>query len=318
MLFFTTTRRGQVALTAGLLAGISSLLGFFDLWAFALVGTAGGLIVLNLIVADNVYRGRLAAKTTATRERQSGKGLNSSVARIEASLAELTTLVSTSSGRPPTSVGTAHTANSVATESASAVVESIGRLHDYQLWWSTHAPLLGVSPQTATALALPPALSRLGGGQTVLFIGTAATASWAYETLLSQQPTVRVYLGFLTANELEQFDAFAASKTQRLDHLSFVLDPDPRPAASMGGIPATAVDLMLLDFGASDSHQTLTAAIPENYLRWLREDVLLVALDSRQGIATGATRSILDRCQHFVVAIDSYDTHIRTLKRAAR
>lgn len=319
MQFFTTTRRGQVALTAGLLAGVSSLLAFFGLFALAMAGIAAGIIVINLLIAENVHRSRLSAKNFATRQRQSSKGLNSSVARIEAALAELETVVSKSSGLVPKPVDGPVTGSNAANASANSTVESIGRVHDFQQWWGLHARLLGRPPQEAAALALQPVLSRLREGQTVLFVGPIATASWVYETLLRQQVAPgRLYLGFSTADERQVFEAFVEEKLHRLEHVSFVLDPRPAPAASMGGLPAVAVDLMLLDFGASEIHEELMAAIPGHYWRWLREESQLVVLDSRQGTVSRAITTILDHCQDFVVAINSEDPYTRNLKRALR
>ncbi|MCC9193851.1 hypothetical protein LOC59_09375 [Arthrobacter sp. zg-Y916] len=317
MQFFTTTRRGQVALAAGLVAGVSSLMALFDLWALALAGTAGGLIIINLLIAENVHRSRLSAKISATRGRQSNKGLNSSVARIEGSLSELTALLSSSTRGLPNSHPDAR--GSVAIASDSPILESIGRVHDFQQWWCLHERLLGEAPQTPTAVALPPALSRLREGQTVLFVGTAATASWVYEKLLGQLPTPgRAYLGFLAASERENFEAFVAEKLHRLDHLSFVLDHAPLPASSMGGLPAIAVDIMVVDFGASESHQEIMTAIPDHYWHWLREETELIVLDSRQGLAARAAHAVMTQCDDFVVKIDSRDPYTRNLKRAAR
>lgn len=319
MQFFTTTRRGQIALAAGLLAGLSSLLAFFGLFALALVGIAGGIIVINLLIAENVHRSRLSAKVSATRQRQSSKGLNSSVARIEAALAELETVVSKTSGHVPKAVEGPVTGSSATIASASSTVEWIGRVHDFQQWWGLHAHLLGRPPQAAAALALPPVLSRLRESQTVLFVGPVATATWVYETLLRQQITLgRLYIGFSTADEREGFESFVEEKRRRLEHVSFVLDPAPAPAASMGGLPAVAVDLMLVDFGASEEHEKLLVATPGHYWRWLRDEAELVVLDSRQGLVSGATTTILDHCEDFVVAINSEDPYTRNLKRAAR
>lgn len=318
MQFFTTSRRGQIAVAAGLLAGASSLMGFFDLWALALVGITAGLTVINLLIAENVHRGRLSAVASATREQQSLSGLNKSAARIEASLSELSTRVSKSSGTLPRTVNVSDSASGAAIAELTSSVESIRRAHDFQEWWNLHARLLKVAPQAATALALPSVLSRLSDGQTILFVGTAATASWAYETLIKRQITVgRAYVGFRNATEREDFEAFVAEKSHRLDHVSFVLDSEPLPAASMGGLPATAVDMMLIDFGASESHQDILASIPVHYWRWLREDTELIVLDSRQGLAAGATSSVLGHRKNFVVTIDSDDPYTRQLKRAA-
>ena len=227
-------------------------------------------------------------------------------------------MASKSPAAAPRPITVSDSASGAAIAALSSTVESIGRVQDFQQWWNLHARLLKAAPQAATALALPPVLSRLSDGQTILFVGTAATASWAYETLIKRHITVgRAYIGFRTAREREDFEAFVAEKSHRLDHVSFVLDAEPLPAASLGGLPATAVDMMLIDFGASESHQDVLTAIPVHYWRWLREDAELIVLDSRQGLAAGATSSVLGHRENFVVAIDSDDPYTRNLKRAA-
>lgn len=316
MQFFTKSRRGQINLVAALFAAASGMLAFFELWALALVGSTAGIVAIGLLIAENLYKSRQSAAAVAARQSQALKGLNSAVARVEATMLDLVgrgTVGSSAERAPgPSSAGLPAHAD------AGSALDAMVRAHNFEQWWSLYAADLKATPQTASMQSLPPVLAHVHDGQSLLMLGTAGSAAWTYETLAKRRVAVgRAYFGFHSEGERNAFESFVSKKTLRISHVSFIVQPNPFPAASLGGLSATAVDLMLVDFGAKEAPEDILATIPRNYFRWLPKRAELVVIDSRRAWVAPATSAIMSSDEDFVITIDSDDPYTRHLKRVA-
>lgn len=318
MQFFTKSRRGQINLVAALFAVASGMLAFFELWALALVGSTAGIVAIGLLIAENLHKSRQSAAAVAARQRQALKGLNSAVARVEATLLDVVDrgTVGSSAERAPGPSSARLPAHADA--DGGSALDAMVRTHNFEQWWSLYAADLKVAPQTASMQSLPPVLAHVHDGQSLLMLGTAGSAAWTYETLAKRRVAVgRAYFGFHSEGERNAFESFVSKKRLRISHFSFIVQPNPFPAASLGGLSATAVDLMLVDFGAKEAPEDILAIIPRNYFRWLPKRAELVVIDSRRARVAPATSAIMSSDEDFVITIDSDDPYTRHLKRVA-